>query len=107
MPVNALLKIKADGYPAVYRSLYLDYAPHKNLLEKLASGKWKDDYDVTFNAGEVPWNAFNYDKTKKVLSNVKWNIDLNQNERDALYDAMLSSLSAAYSYYLNLPRRHQ
>ncbi len=91
----------------IYRSLFLDYLPHRNLIEKLSSGKWKDDYNTTFNAGEVPWEAFNYDKTKKILSNVKWHIDLKPNERDALYEAMLSTPSDALSYYLNLPQRHR
>ncbi|HZI53807.1 MAG TPA: hypothetical protein VFD56_08900, partial [Chitinophagaceae bacterium] len=85
MPVNALLKISVEGYPEVYRSLYLDYLPHRDLIEKLASGKWKDDYDAVFNPGEVPWDAFNFEKTKKELSNVKWEIELKENERDKLY----------------------
>ena len=85
MPVNALLKISVEGYPVVYRSLYLDYLPHRNLIEKLASGKWKDDYDTKFNPGEVPWDAFNFERTKSVLSNVNWEIELKENERDKLY----------------------
>ena len=98
MPVNALLKINVVGHPPIYRSLFLDYLPHRNIIEKLSSGKWKDDYNITFNPGEVPWDAFNYAKAKKILSNVKWRIDLQPNERDALYEAMVSPLSAASSY---------
>lgn len=85
MPVNALLKISIAGYPVLYRSLYLDYLPNSDLIEKLASGKWKDDFDTAFNPGEVPWDAFNFERTKKVLSNVKWEIELKENERDKLY----------------------
>jgi hypothetical protein len=88
MPVNGLLKINIKGHPVIYRSLYLDYAPHRNLIEKLASGKWKNDYDVIFNPGEVPWTAFNFDKTKSILSQVNWKIDLSENERDRLYPAI-------------------
>jgi len=69
----------------MYRSLYLDYLPHRDLIEKLASGKWRDEFDVKFNAGEVPWDAFNFEKTKKLLSDVKWEIKLEPNERDGLY----------------------
>jgi hypothetical protein len=85
MPVNGLLKFNIKGHPVLYRSLYLDYAPHRNLIEKLASGKWKEDYDDIFNPGEVPWNAFNFDKTKSMLSQVNWHIELKENERDRLY----------------------
>lgn len=85
MPVNGLLKINVEGYPVVYRSLYLDYLPHRDLIQTLASGKWRDNYDVTFHPGEVPWDAFNFERTKRVLSNVKWEINLKQNERDTLY----------------------
>jgi hypothetical protein len=85
MPVNGLLKIIVKGYPVLYRSLYIDYLPHRNLIEKLASGKWKNDYSAAFNPGEVPWSAFNFDKTKSILSQVNWEIELVENERDKLY----------------------
>ena len=85
MPINSLLKISMDGYPVLYRSLYLDYLPHRNLVETLASGKWKEHYKETFNPGEVPWDAFNFERTKKVLREVNWAIELKQNERDTLY----------------------
>ena len=87
MPVNTILKITANGQPAIYRGLYLDYKPHRDLLEQLASGKWRDGYDSsgrTFAPGEVPWLEFNYDKTKKLLSNIKWTIELSPNVRDSL-----------------------
>lgn len=87
MPVNGLLRIAVNGYPVLYRSLYLDYPPHSSLLEHLASGKWKNDYNIKFNPGEVPWPAFNYDKTQTLLKNVNWVIALKENERDTLYDA--------------------
>ena len=89
MPVNGLLKIIVNGYPTFYRSLYLDYLPHRQLIEDLASGRWKNNYNVKFNPGEVPWPAFNYKKTKSVLSEVNWNIKLRENERDKLYADIL------------------
>jgi hypothetical protein len=85
MPVNGLLKIMVKGFPVLYRSLYLDYPPHRSLLENLASGKWRNDYNIKFNPGEVPWPAFNYDKTKSLLNHVDWYIELKENERDRLY----------------------
>jgi hypothetical protein len=35
--------------------------------------------------GEVPWEAFHFEKTKQVLSNVNWNIEMSSNERDPLW----------------------
>jgi hypothetical protein len=90
MPVNALLKISVYGNAPYYRSLYLDYSPHRDLIEKLASGKWKKDYNVNFNPGEVPWQAFNFDETRSILTDVHWNIELKSNERDKLYTTMLT-----------------
>jgi len=87
MPVNAVLKISAAGYAPVYRTLYLDYSPHLALIEELASGRWRDKYsEGKFYPGEVPWAAFNFDKTKQVLSNVNWQIELASNERDGLWE---------------------
>lgn len=89
MPVNGVLKINVYGYTPMYRSLYLDYLPHRDLIEKLASGKWKNDYDVKYNPGEVPWSAFSFDKTKSTLSEVNWNIELKENKRDRLYSNLV------------------
>jgi hypothetical protein len=85
MPVNAILKISAAGHPVVYRGLYLDYPPHRQLIEELASGRWKNNYESStrkFKPGEVPWEAFNYEKTKRILSDVKWTIELVPGPRD-------------------------
>ena len=85
MPVNAVLKIVAKGHPVIYRSLYLDYLPHRALMEELANGKWRKNYRVKYNPGEVPWAAFNFDTTRNLLKNVKWKIEMKQNERDRQY----------------------
>jgi hypothetical protein len=88
MPVNGILKIRADGFHPIYRTLYLDYLPHLALLEELATGNWMKKYKSTrkFNPGEVPWEAFQFEKTKEVLSKVNWTIDLNRNERDSIWE---------------------
>ena len=85
MPVNSVLKITRAGYSAIHRTLYLDYPPHRQIIEQLARGKWRDKYDSTktFNPGEVPWEAFQFQKTKEVLSKVDWKIEMKPNERDA------------------------
>jgi hypothetical protein len=86
MPVNGLLKISAEGYTPVYRTLYLDYPPQQQLLEELATGHWLKKYDSTkFTPGEVPWKEFHFEKTKQVLSNVEWKIEFTPNERDDLW----------------------
>ncbi len=88
MPVNGLLKITARDRKTIYRGLFLDYEPHLMLLEKLASGRWMKDYNpvVPFSPGEVPWEAYNFDETRKVLSNVNWRIEFAPNERDGLWE---------------------
>jgi hypothetical protein len=88
MPVNGFLKIKAKGYPTIYRSLYLDYPPHQQLLEELATGNWLKKYDSIrkFSPGEVPWEEFHFEKTKQILSNVDWTIEMTPNERDDLWE---------------------
>lgn len=85
MPVQCILRITPEGKDPVYRSLYADYRPYRNIMERLASGKWLDRADRKYGPGEVPWSAFSFDETKKVLSQVSWNITLSPNERDALW----------------------
>jgi hypothetical protein len=88
IPIQALLKIKAPDYPEITRCLYLDYPPHLELLEELASGDWRTGLKdgLLYNPGEVPWEAFNFDKTKEVLANVNWSIAMKYNERDILWE---------------------
>lgn len=86
MPVNGVLKISANGYAPIYRTLYLDYPPHLALIEELATGKWRDKYSTgKFYPGEVPWEAFQFEKAKQVLSQVDWQIEMAPNERDGLW----------------------
>ncbi len=84
MPINAMIEIRGKGYPVIRRGLYLDYKPHLELIEELASGDWlkSDGRDELYVPGEVPWEAFNYDRTKEVLSEVQWDIEMLLNERD-------------------------
>ena len=84
MPVNGILKISAQGKNPVYRSLYLDYLPHQQILEEIASGRWRDKYEgkKKFNPGEIPWEEFHFEKAKAFLTNVNWTIDVTPNERD-------------------------
>lgn len=87
IPIHAVLKIKASAHPEITRCLYLDYPPHLELLEELASGDWRTGLQdgQLYNSGEVPWEAFSYDKTKEVLSRVDWKIEMKANERDHLW----------------------
>jgi hypothetical protein len=83
MPVNGVLKITIPGYEVFFRNLYLDYQPHRDLVEELASGRWRNRYDSSaYHPGEVPWEAFNYQKTRKVLKDVTFNVILGEAERN-------------------------
>ncbi len=88
MPVNSLLKITSAEHHTLYRGLFLDYKPHRNLLEKLATGKWMEDYNpaVSFSPGEVPWEAYNFEETRNMLSDVNWRVVMVPNERDDLWE---------------------
>jgi hypothetical protein len=87
MPVNAMLRIQAEGYPEIYRGLYLDYQPHRKLIENLANGDWlaRKRWKEFLQPGQVPWEAFQFEKTKELLSRVEWVIPLEENERDPLW----------------------
>jgi len=84
MPVNAMLKIRAKGLPEIRRGLYLDYEPHLQLIEKFASGRWlnQNGWKEILQPGQVPWEAFQYETTKEILSDVDWTIVVAPNERD-------------------------
>jgi hypothetical protein len=94
MPVNALLRIQAEGYPTIVRSLYLDYPPHRRLLEKLAAGDWLDQngWRERMQPGQVPWSAFQFEETIQVLSQVNWVIPLVENERDGAWWAPFNKI---------------
>lgn len=86
MPVNALLKISAEDQ-TITRGLYTDYTPYLHILEKIANGKWREkgNWKNTINAGQVPWSVFEFEKTKAILSAVKWEIKFEANEREGLW----------------------
>jgi hypothetical protein len=44
VPLRAVLVLEAPGRPTLYRTLYLDYPPQRERLERLASGRWLDAY---------------------------------------------------------------
>jgi hypothetical protein len=89
MPIQAWIKITAEGYPEIMRGLYLDYLPHLKLIEELANGDWQSNLKdgELYNSGEVPWEAFNYEKTREVLSDVNWKIEMKINERDDQWES--------------------
>ena len=84
MPLGAVLRIEAPGRPAIHRSLYLDFAPHRALLEELATGRWLDrnGWRRVLKPGQLPWEAFRFQETRAMLAGVDWVIPLEDNERD-------------------------
>jgi hypothetical protein len=83
MPVHGILKI-TSGDQTIHRGLFLDYKPHRDILEELASGRWmsKLPEGISYAQGEVPWKAFRFEETKAMLSDVNWEIVFTENERD-------------------------
>jgi len=88
MPVGAVLRLSAPGYPILRRGLYLDYPPHAEIIEEFASGLWleRKNWRETLGPGQVPWEAFEFEKTRNVLSKVIWTIEMRENERDPLWN---------------------
>ena len=88
MPVNAMLKISAPGLPTIHRGLYLDYPPHRQLIETFANGRWLEHHSwkEKLGPGQVPWEAFQFEKTRAILSDVDWRIEMIPNERDSLWN---------------------
>jgi len=89
MPVNALLTIRAEGYPKLHRGLYLDYPPHQKIIESFANGNWlqQNNWRNILHPGQVPWSAFQFEETRRLLFKVDWTIEMKENERDALWDS--------------------
>jgi hypothetical protein len=88
MPVNAMLVISAEGLPAVRRGLFLDYPPHREIIESLANGNWmaRKNWKSNLKPGQIPWEAFQFNETKKILRDVRWTIEMKPNERDRLWE---------------------
>jgi hypothetical protein len=87
VPINAVLKVKAEGFEPITRSLYADYEPYLKIQEGIANGRWLDqkDWKRTLTKSHVPWEVFQFERTKKILARVKWKIKLEANERDGLW----------------------
>jgi hypothetical protein len=87
MPLGAVLRIEAPGRPAIHRSLYLDYAPHRALLEEVATGRWLDrnGWRRSLQPGQLPWEALRFREAKALLADVDWVIELLDNERDGAW----------------------
>jgi len=84
MPVNAIVKIMAEGQPVIHRGLYLDFEPHRKLLENLTNGDWREkpEFKGKVYPGYIPWSAFQLDETRKLLRRVTWEVALRPNDRD-------------------------
>jgi uncharacterized C2H2 Zn-finger protein len=67
--------------------LYADYEPYLKIQEGIANGRWLDqkDWKRTLTKSHVPWEVFQFERTKKILARVKWKIKLEANERDGLW----------------------
>jgi len=84
IPLAAVLRIGVPGHLPIHRSLYLDYAPHRALLEELATGRWLDrnGWRHVLKPGQLPCDALRFPETRALLADVDWVIPLEDNERD-------------------------
>ncbi len=97
MPVHAVLRISAANNPVIYRSLYLDYPPHRRLIERFANGDWlaENNWNNILQPGQVPWPAFQYAETKAVLDEVDWKVMLRPNVRDRVWEKFMQDIKTA------------
>ena len=88
MPVNAIVKIMAEGQPVIRRGLYLDFEPHRKLLENLSNGDWceKPEFKGKVFPGYIPWKAFQLDETRQILRHVKWEVTIQPNDQDKQWE---------------------
>ncbi len=87
VPLGAVLVLEAPGRPVLRRTLYLDYPPLRDRVERLASGAWLEDFGgrARLRPGQVPWRAFGFAETKALLAEVDWTVPWQANERDPLW----------------------
>ena len=88
MPVNAIIKVIAEGQPVIRRGLYLDFEPHRKLMESLANGDWRDraEFSGKVFPGYIPWKAFQLEETRNLLRQVSWRVTLEPNDRDKQWE---------------------
>jgi len=93
VPVHSVLRLEAPGRPTLHRTLYLDYPPQRERLERLANGRWLEGFGgrERLRPGQVPWEAFELDRTRAELADVDWIVPWKENERDPLWEAFEAS----------------
>lgn len=67
--------ISAEGYQPKLLSIYNDYPPLKKYFEEIYSGEWANANRI-LQPGQVPWQVFNFTGIKRLLSALKWDIQL-------------------------------
>ncbi len=87
VPANAVLMLEAPGRPTLHRTLYLDFPPMRERIERLASGRWLERFGgrQRLHPGQVPWQAFDLSGTRADLTEVDWTLPWRTNERDPLW----------------------
>ncbi len=96
MPLGSVLRISDRNGTTLYRDLYLDYEPHRNLLEELANGDWLAKAGKDFSSGEVPWEAFQFNRTRELFSgSIDWVLSFRMNDRDFAWEEFDKLFSVA------------
>jgi len=88
VPVHSVLRLEAPGRQTLRRTLYLDYPPQRERLERLANGRWLESFGgkERLHPGQVPWEAFELAAARADLADVDWIVPWKANERDPLWD---------------------
>lgn len=75
VPLTTEIEITAPGYTPEIKSFYLHYEPLKHYFEYIYAGKWAIE-NKKLLPGQVPWEVFNFKGLKKILRNIKWDLEL-------------------------------
>ena len=75
IPLIVEIEISADGYQTEQLSIYNDYPPLKKYFESIYAGKWANANRI-LQPGQTPWQVFNFPQIKRILSALKWDMQL-------------------------------
>jgi hypothetical protein len=79
LPLTDEVEIEARGYALTTLNVPVHYAPIADLLDEVIAGRWALDGGACWQPGQAPFEIFQYDRLKKLLSGgFNWEIPLTQ-----------------------------
>lgn len=77
MALSDELEIESRSHKCATRNIPVHFAPIADLLDEIIAGRWALDGNVSWQPGQVPFEAFQYDRLRDILSKpFQWEIAL-------------------------------